>query len=86
MKEKTEETKKADLIDLGKKLEAFYESGYVNKKQALSWAFLKGIAGGFGAVVGGTIVVGLVLWILSFFTQFPFVHSIDHALQSGVHK
>jgi hypothetical protein len=66
--------------DLGKKLMAFYESGYVNKKQALSWSFLKGLAGGFGAFLGGTILIGLLLWILSLFDQVPFIDAVRDLL------
>lgn len=66
--------------ELGKKLMDFYESGYVNKRQALSWAFLKGLAGGFGAFIGGTIVIGLLLWILSLFDQVPFVETLRDTL------
>lgn len=66
--------------DLGKKLIAFYESGYVDKKQALSWSFLKGLAGGFGAFLGGTIVIGLLLWVLSLFDQVPFIDALRDSL------
>lgn len=66
--------------ELGKKLMAFYEAGYVNKKQALSWSFLKGLAGGFGAFLGGTILIGLLLWFLSLFDQVPFIEGVRDAL------
>lgn len=60
-----------EQLELGKKLQAFYEMGYVNKKDALKWSLLKGLAGGFGAFLGGTIVVGIVYglvhWITSLF-------------------
>ena len=66
--------------ELGKKLIDFYESGYVNKKQALSWTFLKGVAAGLGAFLGGTIVIGLLLWVLSLFDQVPFIDSVRDSL------
>lgn len=62
-----------ELLELGKKLQAFYDSGYVNKKQALHFAFLKGLASGFGAFLGGTILIGLLVWTLSFFENIPFL-------------
>lgn len=70
----------AQYEELGKKLVAFYESGYVNKKQALSFSFLKGLLGGFGAFLGGTILIGLLLWVLSLFDQVPFVDAVRSAL------
>lgn len=62
--------------ELGKKLVAFYESGYVDKKQAISFSFLKGLAGGFGAFLGGTILIALLLWILSLFDSVPLIDTI----------
>lgn len=75
-----------ELLDLGKKLQAFYDMGYVNRRQALLWSFTKGLAGGFGALVGSTLVIALLLWILSFFNQLPFIHGINQALQSALRK
>jgi len=66
--------------ELGKKLVNFYELGYTNKKHAISFSFFKGLAGGFGAFLGGTILIGLVLWILSLFDQIPFIESIRSTL------
>lgn len=66
--------------ELGKKLVAFYESGYVDKKQALSFSFLKGLAGGFGAFLGGTIVIGVLIWALSLVDHVPFVDAIRDTL------
>lgn len=70
----------AEYEELGKKLMDFYESGYVNKKQALSWAFLKGLVGGFGAFLGGTILIGLLIWVLSLFDQVPFIDAVRQTL------
>ena len=66
--------------DLGKKLVSFYETGYVDKKQAVSFSFLKGLAGGFGAFLGGTILIGLLLWLLSLFDHIPFIDGIRQSL------
>lgn len=64
--------------ELGKKLQAFYDSGYINKKQAILFSFYKGLASGFGAFLGGTILIGLVLWGISLFDQVPLAgHFID---------
>lgn len=66
--------------ELGKKLVTFYETGYVDKKQALTFSFLKGVAAGFGAFLGGTILIALLLWILSLVDQVPFVDAIRDTL------
>ena len=74
-----------ELIDLAKKLQDFYEMGYVNKKSALWFSFLKGIAGGLGAFIGGTIVIALLLWSLHFFDEIPFVGPIIKTVQKSLH-
>lgn len=71
----------AEYLELGKKLVSFYETGYVNKKQALSFSFLKGLATGFGAFLGGTIVIAVLLWILSLLDPLPFVDSLQDTLK-----
>ncbi|HTE21549.1 MAG TPA: DUF5665 domain-containing protein [Candidatus Limnocylindria bacterium] len=64
---------KADYEELGRRLENIYLVGYISKKEMLKMSFLKGIVAGFGGVVGATIVVGLVVWILSLFHTIPFI-------------
>lgn len=79
-----------DYEDLGKSIAAFYENGYLDKRTTIQMSLLKGIAGGFGGVIGATIVVALLLWILSFFDQVPFidkiVKSIDQSTIQQVEK
>ncbi|MGZ6004979.1 MAG: DUF5665 domain-containing protein [Candidatus Saccharimonadales bacterium] len=74
------------LLEQARQLQLFFELGYVNKKQLLLISFYKGIATGFGALLGGTIVVGLLIWILSLFGQVPlvghFVEVVNHTVQN----
>ena len=70
-----------ELVELGRKLEEFYELGYINKKQAVSFTFLKGIAQGFGIFIGGTVVVAIVLWILGTFNHVPLIGPLNDAVQ-----
>jgi uncharacterized protein DUF5665 len=79
-------TKEAELLQLGQKLQNFYNSGYVNKKQAILFSFYKGLASGLGAFLGGTIVIALLLWILSFFSQVPFAPHLITTIRQELHK
>ncbi len=76
--------KDEEALELGKKLQQFYETGYVNKKQALSFTFVKAVITGFGIFLGGTILVALVLWILGFFDQIPLIEHIVRVINSGL--
>lgn len=61
-----------------------YETGYINRNQAYKMSFLKGIVAGFGGVIGATIVVGLMLWMLSLLDTTPLVGPVFHNLKDTV--
>lgn len=48
-----------------------YESGYIDKNQMYKTSFVKGVVTGLGGVVGATIVVALLLWVLSLLNYTP---------------
>ncbi len=50
-----------------------YESGYLDRNESYKHSFLKGILGGLGGAIGATIVLALLLWILSLFSNAPLV-------------
>ena len=72
---------------LGRSVEQIIQKDYVDL--ALNWSrlmkinFLRGIAAGFGGIIGATLVVGLVLWLLSMFDQIPFISNIADTLRKG---
>lgn len=78
---------KQDYEQIGRALAAVYESGYLDKRQAYKTSFFKGIFSGLGGVIGATIVVALLVWILSFFNNVPlvgrFVDKIDQSINSA---
>ncbi len=70
--------------ELGRVLSNVYEYSYANRWQAYKMSFVKGIMAGFGGVIGATVVVGILLWILSLLHFVPFVHRITDNFQSTV--
>ncbi len=64
-----------------------YESGYMDRAQSYKMSFIKGILGGFGGVLGATIVVALLLWVLSFFKEVPLLgpvlDNVRHTVQQA---
>lgn len=71
MKKKEKPSKEVSYEQLGKMLDNIYQSGYINKNQFYKMSFLKGVVTGFGGVVGATLVVALMLWLLSILNYTP---------------
>ncbi len=85
MKKIQKPVKKADYEQLGKMLESIYESGYIDKNQFYKMSFLKGVVTGLGGVIGATIVVGLLLWILSALSFTP-LRPLSERIQDTVNS
>lgn len=71
-------------LELGKKLQQFYNLGYSNKKQAILFTFYKGLASGLGVIIGGTIIVALLLWLLSQFGQVPLIGHFTNSVRQTI--
>jgi hypothetical protein len=69
---------------LGQMLQNIYESGYINRNTMYKMSFLKGVISGVGGVVGATIVIGLLLWVLSLFDQTPVVGPLFDNIQETI--
>jgi hypothetical protein len=65
--------KPQEYEQLGRMLENIYESGYIDRNQAYKTSFIKGLVSGLGGVLGATILIALLLWILTLFKQVPLV-------------
>ena len=52
-------------------VEEMFNDYYNDRRNIYAMNFFRGIFFGFGSVIGGTVVVALVVWILSFFVQIP---------------
>lgn len=54
-------------------LEVLFASDYVDSKKLYLENFIRGIVFGAGGVIGATLLVALVVWILSLFDEIPVI-------------
>jgi hypothetical protein len=62
-------------------LEDLYDNYYSRRREIYMMNLIRGIFFGFGGVIGGTLVVALLLWLLSVLQYVPFLDGITEAAQ-----
>ncbi|HSE60858.1 MAG TPA: DUF5665 domain-containing protein [Candidatus Saccharimonadales bacterium] len=67
-------------------MEELFQDFYKHRNQIYVMNFVRGVFFGFGSVVGGTLVVALLLWILSMLHYVPFVDTYVDATQRALEK
>lgn len=67
-------------------LQNIYDSGYIDRNTAYKMSFFKGVAAGFGGVLGATIVVTLLLWVLSLLHNVPFLNKVTDNVQCTIQQ
>lgn len=72
----TKKLNNKDYESLGRMLVSVAENGYLDRTRMLKMSFLKGVATGLGGVLGATLVVAILLWVLSLFDQIPLIGPI----------
>jgi uncharacterized membrane protein YfcA len=83
-KKKKQKPEKVSYEELGRMLESIYESGYIDHKRTYKMSFLKGVMSGFGGVIGATLVVALLAWVLSLLHYVPFVNDVTDNVKNTV--
>lgn len=71
---------------MGRQLESLYEHIHPSKTALYKAAFMKGILAGVGGVIGATLVVAVLAWVLSLFDNVPLiggaVDAVRHTIQN----
>lgn len=71
-------------------LEELFNDFHTHKKEVYWFNFVRGLFFGMGSIVGGTLLVALVLWILSLLVDVPggvgdFIEYIINTVQQRQH-
>jgi hypothetical protein len=63
--------------------ELFYDFNR-SRIQIYKMNFMRGIFFGFGSVLGGTVVIALLLWVLSFLVDWPWIGDAIERVQDTI--
>lgn len=72
-KKEDKETLKRNHDDIAKALEILFATDYIDKKKLYFNNFLRGMAFSAGGVIGATIIIAILIWVLSLFDSVPLV-------------
>lgn len=67
-------------------LQDLFQDMYKHRAKIYKMNFVRGIFLGLGTAIGGTLVVALLIWILSFFINAPVVGDFVRDVQSSINK
>ncbi len=65
-------------------LEDLFEDYYRHRFKVYKMNFVRGVFFGFGSVIGGTLVIALLLWLLTFTSDIPFVGEFSEKVQNSI--
>lgn len=75
---------KKDYEKLGREIVFVYESLNPKRGAVYRTAFFRGIAYGVGGVIGATVVIAMLLWVLSLFENLPLIGGFLESLQRTI--
>ncbi|HET9411845.1 MAG TPA: DUF5665 domain-containing protein [Candidatus Saccharimonadales bacterium] len=67
-------------------LEDLFDDYYKHRNQLYVMNFWRGLFFGAGSVIGGTLIVALLLWVLSALQFVPFLDGITSAVQQSLER
>jgi hypothetical protein len=83
---KPKPNRQKDYEALGKQVAALYDAINPERGRLYRTAFLKGVVTGVGGVIGATVVIVIIVWVLSLFSQVPFVGPIFDNLRNTIQE
>ncbi len=73
-----------EATNAAKALEVLFASSYIDKKKLYWENFVRGITFSIGGIIGATVGIALILWVLSIFNEIPFIGEISKTVQETI--
>ncbi|HIA91825.1 TPA: hypothetical protein EYO12_01760 [Candidatus Saccharibacteria bacterium] len=78
------EIKTSDYERIGRSMESVVLHGYANRRRLFTTNFLRGLFFGMGSALGATILLALLIFILSLFSEVPLIGRFFENIQTTV--
>ncbi len=72
--------------EIARALEILFASEYIDQKRLYFHNFLRGIAFGAGGVLGATLLIGFLIWILSLFDEIPLIGPLFENTRESIER
>lgn len=73
-------------IQFAKQIEYMFEAAHAGWGKVAWLALVRGLATGFGVVLGGTIVVAIIIWILGSLDSIPLLGDLAENTKSTIEQ
>ena len=75
---------KIDSKAAAEALEYLFAAGYIDKKRLYLENFIRGLFFSLGSIIGATVLIVLLLWVLSLFDDLPLVGNFVRTIQDSI--
>lgn len=72
-KKQEKDTLKRNHDDIAKALEILFATDYIDKRKLYLNNFIRGMFFSAGGVIGATVIIAILIWILSLFDSVPLI-------------
>ncbi len=77
---------KKERDQVSKALEILFATNFISKKRLYWENFVRGLTFSIGSIIGATVGIALILWVLSFFNTVPFIGPIVEHAQNTINQ
>lgn len=75
-----------DATRVTKALEVLFAKDYISKKELYKQNFIRGLFFSAGTIIGAALILGLGLWILSFFNDIPLIGPVFNNFRQTIER